>query len=223
MTNRSDTGPAPRSILYAARVRCLVALNAYRRRTALGPGMLAAGPASSHTLLPTGSARASFSAIHGGGRLIPRSRCTATSTPTRGCTSRRTCRTRRWPTRDAAIASSASCGSASALRVQFDPQRLRQRRGALERTPQRDWFARAPYGSSASGRHGRGGARVVLRGRRRHIRLLTLALCVGHEGRHGAPVGKLEPELSPPHVLERSANDHTPLPQMFQWTCPVAP
>ena len=43
---RTETGPAPRSIPFASRVRCLVALGACRRRTALGPGLLAAGPAS---------------------------------------------------------------------------------------------------------------------------------------------------------------------------------
>jgi hypothetical protein len=37
---------APQSIPFASRVRCLVALGACRRRTALGPGLLAAGPAS---------------------------------------------------------------------------------------------------------------------------------------------------------------------------------
>src|SRR3954466_89819 len=34
---RSETGPAPQSIPFASRVRCLVALSAGRRRTALGP------------------------------------------------------------------------------------------------------------------------------------------------------------------------------------------
>src|SRR5215217_9235869 len=34
---RSETGPAPQSIPFASRVRCLVALGAGRRRTALGP------------------------------------------------------------------------------------------------------------------------------------------------------------------------------------------
>jgi hypothetical protein len=43
---RSDTGPAPQSIPFASRVRCLVALRAYRRKTALRLGVLAAGPAS---------------------------------------------------------------------------------------------------------------------------------------------------------------------------------
>ena len=57
---RSYTGPAPQSIPFASRVRCLVALGACRRRTALGPGLLAAGPASNPTLLSIGSARASF-------------------------------------------------------------------------------------------------------------------------------------------------------------------
>src|SRR5215218_2370813 len=59
-TTTSRPGPAPRSIPFASRVRCLVALGACRRRTALGPGLLAAGPASSFTLLSIGSARASF-------------------------------------------------------------------------------------------------------------------------------------------------------------------
>jgi hypothetical protein len=35
---RSEMGPAPQSIPFASRVRCLVALGAGRRRTALGPG-----------------------------------------------------------------------------------------------------------------------------------------------------------------------------------------
>src|SRR5215213_10400285 len=59
-TTASRTGPAPQSIPFASRVRCLVALGACRRRTALGPGLLAAGPASNQTLLLIGSARASF-------------------------------------------------------------------------------------------------------------------------------------------------------------------
>ena len=41
-------GPAPQSIPFASRVRCLVAPGACRRRTALGPGLLAAGPASNY-------------------------------------------------------------------------------------------------------------------------------------------------------------------------------
>jgi hypothetical protein len=49
--SRSDTGPAPQSIPFASRVCCLVALGARRRTTALRPGLLAAGPASSSTLL----------------------------------------------------------------------------------------------------------------------------------------------------------------------------
>lgn len=49
----SDTRPAPQSIPFASRVRCLVALGACRRRTALGPGLLAAGPASHSILLST--------------------------------------------------------------------------------------------------------------------------------------------------------------------------
>jgi hypothetical protein len=57
---RSDTGPAPQSIPFASRVRCLVALGACRRGTALRPGLLAAGPASNSILLSIGSARASF-------------------------------------------------------------------------------------------------------------------------------------------------------------------
>jgi hypothetical protein len=59
----SRTGPAPRSIPFASRVRCLVALGACRRRTALGPGLLAAGRASNSTLLSNVSARASFVVI----------------------------------------------------------------------------------------------------------------------------------------------------------------
>jgi hypothetical protein len=59
---KPETGPAPQSIPFASRVRCLVALGAYRRRTALGPGLLAAGPASHHTLLLIGSVRAGISA-----------------------------------------------------------------------------------------------------------------------------------------------------------------
>ena len=39
---------APQSIPFAARVRCLGALGAVRRRTALRPELLAAGPASTH-------------------------------------------------------------------------------------------------------------------------------------------------------------------------------
>src|SRR5919109_3930935 len=46
-----ETRPAPQSIPFASRVRYLVALGACRRRTALGPGLLAAGPASNSTLL----------------------------------------------------------------------------------------------------------------------------------------------------------------------------
>jgi hypothetical protein len=57
-TTASRTGPAPRSIPFASRVRCLAALGACRRRTALGPGLLAAGPASNFTLLSNVSARA---------------------------------------------------------------------------------------------------------------------------------------------------------------------
>ena len=56
-TRASRTGPAPRSIPFASRVRCLVALGACWRRTALGPGLLAAGPASGYTLLSITSAR----------------------------------------------------------------------------------------------------------------------------------------------------------------------
>jgi hypothetical protein len=48
---RSDTRPAPQSIPFALRVRCLVAPGACRRSTALRPGLLAAGPASHSTLL----------------------------------------------------------------------------------------------------------------------------------------------------------------------------
>src|SRR5829696_3847125 len=59
---RSKTGPAPQSIPFASRVRCLVALSACRRRTALGPELLAAGPASNSTLLSIGSPRANFAA-----------------------------------------------------------------------------------------------------------------------------------------------------------------
>jgi hypothetical protein len=62
-TTASRTGPAPQSIPFASRVRCLVALGACRRRTALGPGLLAAGPASNSTLLSIVSARASFVVI----------------------------------------------------------------------------------------------------------------------------------------------------------------
>src|SRR5215218_10384690 len=64
-TTASRTGPAPRSIPFASRVRCLVALGACWRRTALGPGLLAAGPASNSTLLSIVSARASFVVISG--------------------------------------------------------------------------------------------------------------------------------------------------------------
>jgi hypothetical protein len=42
----ADTRPAPQSIPFASRVRCLAAQSACRRRTALGPRLLAAGPAS---------------------------------------------------------------------------------------------------------------------------------------------------------------------------------
>src|SRR5829696_2001176 len=62
---RSKTGPAPQSIPFASRVRCLVALSACRRRTALGPELLAAGPASNSTLLSIGSPRATS---HGAGQ-----------------------------------------------------------------------------------------------------------------------------------------------------------
>jgi hypothetical protein len=57
---RSSTGPAPQSIPFASRVRCLVALGACRRGAALGPGLLAAGPASNSSLLSITSVRASF-------------------------------------------------------------------------------------------------------------------------------------------------------------------
>jgi hypothetical protein len=53
---RYATGPTVDPV--ASRVRCLVALNAYRRRTALRPEFLAAGPASNCTLLLTGATRA---------------------------------------------------------------------------------------------------------------------------------------------------------------------
>jgi EAL domain-containing protein (putative c-di-GMP-specific phosphodiesterase class I) len=56
---RSSTGPAPQSIPFASRVRCLVAPGTCRRRTALGPELLAAGPASHSSLLSIGSSRAS--------------------------------------------------------------------------------------------------------------------------------------------------------------------
>src|SRR5687767_12758216 len=59
---RSETGPAPQSIPFASRVRCLVALGAGRRGTALGPGLLAVGPASNSTLLSIEPARATFAA-----------------------------------------------------------------------------------------------------------------------------------------------------------------
>jgi hypothetical protein len=58
-----ETGPAPRSIPFASRVHCLVALGACWRRTALGPGLLAAGPASNSTLLSIVPARATFVVI----------------------------------------------------------------------------------------------------------------------------------------------------------------
>src|SRR3954468_7547729 len=54
----------PESKQQASRVRCLVALGAYRRRTALRPELLAAGPASNSTLLSIASARASFAICH---------------------------------------------------------------------------------------------------------------------------------------------------------------
>jgi hypothetical protein len=44
--SRSGRRLAPQSIPFASRVRCLVALGACRRRTALGPELLAAGPAT---------------------------------------------------------------------------------------------------------------------------------------------------------------------------------
>ena len=66
---RSNTGPAPQSIPFASRVRRLVALGAYRRRTALRPELLAAGPASNSTLLSIGSARASFAACFAGSSM----------------------------------------------------------------------------------------------------------------------------------------------------------
>jgi hypothetical protein len=44
-------------------VHCLVALGACWRRTALGPGLLAAGPASNSTLLSIVPARATFVVI----------------------------------------------------------------------------------------------------------------------------------------------------------------
>src|SRR5215213_2657977 len=62
-TTTSRPGPAPRSIPFASRVRCLVALGACRRRTALGPGLLAAGPVSNSTLLSIVPAQASFVAM----------------------------------------------------------------------------------------------------------------------------------------------------------------
>ena len=55
---RYATGPTVDPV--ASRVRCLVALNACRRRTALRPGLLAAGPASNCTLLRMGATRASW-------------------------------------------------------------------------------------------------------------------------------------------------------------------
>jgi NAD(P)-dependent dehydrogenase (short-subunit alcohol dehydrogenase family) len=55
---RYGTGPTVDPV--APRVRCLAARSACRRRTALGPGLLAAGPASKPVLLSIGSARASF-------------------------------------------------------------------------------------------------------------------------------------------------------------------
>jgi hypothetical protein len=55
---RYATGPTVDPV--ASRVRCLVALNACRRRTALRPGLLAAGPASNYTLLRMGATRASW-------------------------------------------------------------------------------------------------------------------------------------------------------------------
>ena len=56
----SDTGPAPQSIPFASRVRYLVALGACRRRTALGPRLLAAGPASNSILLSIESNASEF-------------------------------------------------------------------------------------------------------------------------------------------------------------------
>jgi hypothetical protein len=57
----SDTGPAPQSIPFASRVRYLGALGARRRRTALGPRLLAAGPASTPSCSQSSRTRASYS------------------------------------------------------------------------------------------------------------------------------------------------------------------